>query len=470
MGVQVQSATKYVNEEGKLIPLSILNRQFISFSYGEKNIEDFDLLAVFSNDRLDKEIYAPFNDTTTEQAELDGQMFWRSNFKAGQLSFDLATDGMTSVQLQDFKNWFQPGIERELILSEHYGRAILARVASAPQMSLLPFEKEVEVNIAGTLHKTKTSLYKGDIKLEFVMDDPYWYEIKSYVETTSEEDLKLIFEDNVPYLGMIQNDCFCFLANNNYVKEKEIQEWTNSESGITVNPSTNYYLYYCGTAPAKPKISFDTFLIFKETDEDNYDDLLYFKNKEQNAFISLGTDADGNYQKLEFTLPSIFSSWNNAINIVKDYLRQGNVDIVKLRALLRDSLYNYYTRKFTINVIDKLWNDNDSTYVDKSMGKIKDANNFNIAFVDEMKTFYTLKNPLHYDIDCKTGKVTISVKLSDVSETITENAGNTIKSNYLSIDTRKIPVNGKITTGECLLVKSDINLSNCLIDYKYMYL
>ena len=162
MGVQVQSATKYVNEEGKLIPLSILNRQFISFSYGEKNIEDFDLLAVFSNDRLDKEIYAPFNDTTTEQAELDGQMFWRSNFKAGQLSFDLATDGMTSVQLQDFKNWFQPGIERELILSEHYGRAILARVASAPQMSLLPFEKEVEVNIAGTLHKTKTSLYKGD--------------------------------------------------------------------------------------------------------------------------------------------------------------------------------------------------------------------------------------------------------------------------------------------------------------------
>ena len=463
MSVQVQSATK--NGQGK--PLSILNRQFISFSYGGKNIEDFDLLAVFSNDRLDKGIYAPFNDTTTEQAELDGQMFWRSNFKAGQLSFDLATDGMTSVQLQDFKNWFQPGIERELILSEHHGRAILARVASTPQMSLLPFEKEIEVNIAGILHKTKTSLYKGDIKLEFVMDDPYWYGIKSYVETTSEEDLKLIFEDNVPYLGMIQDDCF--LANNNYVKEKEIQEWTDLENGITINALTKYYLYYCGTAPAKPKISFDTFLTFKETDEDNYDDLLYFQNKKQNAFILLGTD-DDNYQKLEFTLPSIFSSWNNAINMVKDYLDQEKVDIVKLRALLRDSLYNYYTRKFTINVIDKLWNDNNSTYVDKSIGKIKDANNFNTAFINEMKTFYDLECPLQYNIDCKTGKVTISVKLSDVSETITENAGNTIKSNYLSIDTRKIPVNGKITAGECLLVQSDITLNNCLIDYKYMYL
>ena len=71
MGVQVQSATK--DRQGN--SLSILNRQFISFSYGGKNIEDFDLLAVFSNDRLNKEIYAPFNDTTTEQAELDGQMF-----------------------------------------------------------------------------------------------------------------------------------------------------------------------------------------------------------------------------------------------------------------------------------------------------------------------------------------------------------------------------------------------------------
>jgi hypothetical protein len=93
MGVQVQSATKYINEEGKLIPLSILKRQFISFSYGYKknedgedipvNIEDFDLLAVFGNDRLEKGAYASFDDTTTEQAELDGQMFWRSNFKAG---------------------------------------------------------------------------------------------------------------------------------------------------------------------------------------------------------------------------------------------------------------------------------------------------------------------------------------------------------------------------------------------------
>ena len=143
MGVQVQSATK--NREGK--PLSVLNRQFISFSYGGKDIEDFDLLAVFSGDRLDKEVYAPFNDTVTEQAELDGQLFWRTNFKANQINFNLATDGMTSHQLEEFKMWFKPGTEKELILTEYHNRAIMARVSAPPQISLLPFEKKITVKV-----------------------------------------------------------------------------------------------------------------------------------------------------------------------------------------------------------------------------------------------------------------------------------------------------------------------------------
>lgn len=63
MGVQVQTIAR----DGQGNPLSILKRQFISFSYGGRDIEDFDLLVVFSGDRLSKELYAPFKDTTTEQ-------------------------------------------------------------------------------------------------------------------------------------------------------------------------------------------------------------------------------------------------------------------------------------------------------------------------------------------------------------------------------------------------------------------
>ena len=88
-----------------------------------------------------------------------------------QLNFVLATDGITSDKLEDFKHWFQPGVERELVLSEYHNRAIKARVASAPKMSLLPFEKEIEVaigqdeNLEPIYYQTKTSLYKGEITL-----------------------------------------------------------------------------------------------------------------------------------------------------------------------------------------------------------------------------------------------------------------------------------------------------------------
>lgn len=471
MGVQVQSATKYINEEGKLIPLSILNRQFISFKYGGKNIEDFDLLTVFSNDRLDKEIYAPFNDTTTEQAELDGQMFWRSNFKAGQLSFTLATDGMTARQLEDFKEWFQPGIERELILSEYHNRAILARVASAPHISLLPFEKEVNVQIGSTSYPTKTSLYKGEIKLDFIMDDPYWYSINTYIDSINEESLKLIYEDGIPHTQMFQTECF--LANNQYIT-KQLVEVGKDEEGNSIFeerlvPTTNsgiklleeeqnqLYLYYCGTAPSKPELSFDIELIVNEED---YNKVSFRKNSSDEEYYYLNIGG----QKLKFTLPSLLSSYNKAIDIVLQYEDKKDVSILDIRRELRDSLYNYYTRSYVISLIDTM-KDN-SNYVDS--GAVLEA--FFINFIAKMPDF--LPDKLSFIINCKNGKVTVSRRLSasSTSETITENAGNMIKSNYLTIETRKLPKDGLIKTSECLLVETNTNLLNLKIDYKYMYL
>ena len=45
-----------------------------------------------------------------------------------------------------------------------------------------------------------------------------------------------------------------------------------------------------------------------------------------------------------------------------------------------------------------------------------------------------------------------------------------IKSNYISIDTRTLPVNGKIVMDNCLLVKTDIKVKSLKLDYKYKYL
>ena len=114
MGIQIQELVK--DRQGN--PLSILNKQFISFSYGGKNIEDFDLIAVF-NDRLNKNIYSDFEDVVSENSEVDGQLYWKTKINPNELSFTLATDGISSKQLEEFKLWFSPGIERELIYVEN---------------------------------------------------------------------------------------------------------------------------------------------------------------------------------------------------------------------------------------------------------------------------------------------------------------------------------------------------------------
>ena len=463
MGVQVQTATK----DGQGNPLSILNRQFISFSYGGKNIEDFDLLVVFNGDRLSKEIYAPFNDTTTEQAELDGQMFWRSNFKAGQLNFTLATDGMTSQQLEEFKKWFEPGIEKELILSENHNRGILARVSTPPQMSLLPFEKEVEIKIGEVIEKTKTSLYKGEISLSFVMDDPYWYSLKSILETLEKEDIKLIYEDGIPHISMLEIECL--LANNFYsIQDGENNFIIEENEGIELlaEPQKDTYLYYCGTAPAKPIISFEIKPIINETTGK-----ISFPNKDENKITYLSIGAGESYKELKFGLPSLFSSYNNALDIALKY--EENSSILDLRKELRDFVYDYYTRSYVIALIDMAKNDQERKYVDVN-GKIKEG--FKKYFIDEMKKFFI--DSLSCVINCKNGSVTISGKIRqyngsemvEINEPITENAGNMIKSNYLTIDTRILPKEGKISSNNCLLVKTNSELSKLIIDYKYMYL
>ena len=476
MGVQVQSATK--NGQGE--SLSILNRQFISFSYGYKkdsdgkdipvNIEDFDLLAVFSNDRLDKEIYAPFSDTTTEQSELDGQMFWRTSFNAGQLNFSLATDGMTSAQLEDFKNWFQPGIERELILSEYHNRGILARVSAAPQMSLLPFEKEIKVKIGSQEITTKTSLYKGDISLSFIMDDPYWYSIKDIFdnENISAEEAKIIYEDNIPHITMLEIPCF--IAGGNYynLNSNFLESITIGVTEGENNQQKDTYLYYCGTAPAKPFISFNIKPILTKEGYYQYPHLTMLEEELSNAFLKIGGS------KLKFSLPSLLTSFNNAVKIIKNY-KTGN-SILDLRKELRDNIYNYYTRSFVMAIID--YARQNSSYC--SDGKLT-VNFFNF-FLEQLNDFINPEsNNLECKINCKTGEVTIStsIKKAELDEennltssyvSITENAGNMIKSNYLNIDMRLLPVNGKIGIDQCLQVSTNTTLENLKIDYKYLYL
>lgn len=179
---QVYQATH--RGDGSRLPL--MYRSFISFTYGGKPIEDFDLIATIQGDRLQKSGYATFEDTVTTYENLDGQFYWSTHYKQNSLTFSLATDGIDQKTLDEFLYWFHAGEAKELILSEHPNRAIMARVAQPPALSLLPFEQDAEVIIAGNPYKTKTTLYKGEITLEMVMDEPHWYAIQNIIGVIAE--------------------------------------------------------------------------------------------------------------------------------------------------------------------------------------------------------------------------------------------------------------------------------------------
>lgn len=221
--------------DGEGLYLPHMNRSFISFSFDGKNIEDFNLIATINGDRLQRKGYSEFEDLTSNYTVMDGHFYWGTHYTNHELDFELATDAMTQNELDSFLRWFSAGKVRELILSEHPNRAVQARVSAAPELHLLPFEQQTIKKIAGQDYKTSTTLYKGEITLTFIMEEPYWYSkinIFGYfdgqiyhdvwIDTNNKEvnifddpdAIKIALEDNIPIAGMI--DASMLLGDNTF--------------------------------------------------------------------------------------------------------------------------------------------------------------------------------------------------------------------------------------------------------------
>jgi len=68
-------------------------RSFISFTYGGKKIEDFNLIATY-NGPVDRSGYATFDDITSSYDTLEGQYYWGTHYRINSLNFTLSTDGI----------------------------------------------------------------------------------------------------------------------------------------------------------------------------------------------------------------------------------------------------------------------------------------------------------------------------------------------------------------------------------------
>lgn len=500
--IKVTQVYKATHEGADRLPLR--NRSFISFSYGGRSIEDFNLLAVFSNNRLQRAAYGQFEDLTTQYEVVDGQFYWGTHFLNNTLEFSLSTDGMTELELSDFKNWFRPGKMRELVLAESPNRAILARVATPPVYSVIPFEQQTTQKINGVEYTTSTTYYRGDISLAFTMDDPYWYSRNSIIHTyfkpqddkfasTFEDDegavtsksetladpdfIKAILEDGVAHSSMIDKASGIIFG--------------DETEGTTIDADTVKYLYYCGSAPARPTIHFT----FKPYLDHNYIGFPY-NYKSQVALNNLAAKSYNTINvgenSIRFTIPAAFIGFNQAIDTAEKF-KEGE-SLEEFRSALRDNITEYYSRSWAMFCVEimknKKWGTNDTGALTTGFFGYFAAcmKYFIFGALETEETFRS-----NVTINCQTGEVFTQFRFRQADDSlgfpdqiedlalhpyfiIEESTEDMIRSNYLQIEGKCHPNSeGKITHDDCLLVTTDCDaayggLEDFRINYKNLYL
>lgn len=481
---QVYSLTH--NKAGKLLPY--YEKNFISFSYGGKFIEDFDLIVATDGDRINRQIYAQFEDNIETHEILDGQIYWGSHFTNNRLELTLATDGISEKKLDEFKHWFSPGESKELILSEHPNRCIQARIAEPPNYSFLPFESKAI--FYGK--EISTTLYKGEIKLNFIMDEPYWYSKMNYMpnyvnritlEALSEENidknkittkenkdtLKIMLEDGIPHQSVLDtgNNVSTFFLGGSIVVSSisrvgqaivgttRLGIVTEEKTGLSVSSIIPQYLFYSGTAKCKPIIKFS---MKPKKNNDGYITHPSSKFLDQSAVYS--NIKVGN-KIFEFTTPSILTGYNTALKIIKN--SSNNISFVDLLNTIKEEVKENYSRAWAIKCINQ-----------HKANKLIVNNTIKNNILNDFKNFIDVNNDMTFTFDSKTGEAIGNFIIKTASNndiSIEEKVGDMVCSDYITIEERNyLNSNGEITIDNCHKILSNEELTDFFIFYKNMYL
>lgn len=481
--------------------LPFMYRSFISFSYGGRWIEDFNLISVTENNSLNRNLSANFEDIVTNPTTSDGQIYWGTHFQSNSLNLTLFTDGITEDMLDDFKQWFQPGVERELILAEHPFRGIMARIGTVSVLDMLPLEEPVTFTINGQEISTSVTNYKGSIHLTFVMDDPFWYSlcnILDYVETKeasgndnetqigyagmflsanegitedimqSKDALKVIYEDHVPTQAMcIYVDDSGGVGNGQRVASgDELSEkdpdslvmYNNPEDNVN-NDNYNAHIsgYYGGQMYRGIVEAYLASMVGRTFN---------FPSGKANAkgFFYAGTAPS--YPIIDFDFAPIISDnkcsffGNRFVDESQPYssiflVGEDETKTNELKITLPSIL-------MACNQALKILNDNPNTQEAELAEKLREGvhhplvratviNSSNKAGAIQNDYFTDLTNEdhkkrYHVTINCKTGITTI--RYSYNNKTIEENAGDMIVSNYFKITERNCFTSKKYHTTE----------------------
>ena len=505
---------------GDDIRLPYMRRSFISFTYGGKFIEDFNLIATIDGSRMEREGYSSFNDITTSYDNLDGQQYWGTHYKTNTIDFKLATDGIDQKKLDEFLYWFSAGVCRELILSEHPNRAQLARVAAPPKLHLLPFEEDAEITILKSTYTTKTTLYKGEIDLSLVMDSPHWYSVMNILgkidgdhfrdvwdEFTrngtrevnifnSPDALKIVYEDNIPLGSMIQKDML--FGNGTFASVETLiiscicdnsvtRISTNPGNGARIDPGNGTFgvisgalistgaqgvlsslakndsghFYYAGTAPAPTIIRF----ILTPQFDNSTGYIVTPYNSHTTIKYNTITIEGIRKQELKFTTPNVYSSYNKAIEIFRNAPDTWSEEDLKQH--LRDEIRHKEVREWAI---------------------IAAGESSKNARLSKMRNFFAADGNANLDakfeFNSENGQAlgTFWYKVNNNLTEVTEDVGDMLRSNNLIIRERNHPTtDGYITSwvstndntktySHRIYHNVPNGLKNIALEYKNMYL
>ena len=337
MGVQVTGLT--LNKKCH-------EKEFIDFEFDGKHISEFGMVAVADGGRHSFDAAPTFQDETSNVNGVDGQYYWGTHFGSKKMSFTLATDGMTEAQVNAFKQHFKPGKYGKFIedkLAYRYGYARISQVAT---FSMVPFRKKLTVGNGTDQLSFYVNEYKGDCRITFEFDDPYFYTVANlalydgkYI-TSDEDGMRIAYTNNTPHSGSWPHDSECFIGDKEYYLVRSDNEAfktmgvTDRDSIIFYNPST-----------AKTKGILE--LEFKPTFTSNFPIYINNINDDINnpslpynqvlttksiLFEDLSDEADiysllrkGN--ELRYTSPDVIYSINKAIKIANDFSKNTALEL-----------------------------------------------------------------------------------------------------------------------------------------------
>ena len=318
-----------------------------------------------------------------------------------------------------------------------------------------------------------------------------WFKNNISDNMHSMDTLKIYLEDNIPYFSqLIDEELFIgspylFSLQGTRVGTARVGTakvgyfLSNNPTAITVKPNNNAKLFYSGTAPSYPCISFDMKLNFDSIDNRyilNPRNTYANTNIDEKSFIQIGEN------KFYFTTPGLITSYNKAINIVKN--SEETLTIQELSETFKEDINNKYVRAWAIGCISSLKKK-------KTLATILSGKTYQEIILRRLRHFWKTsnnvpngmdvntwkKNTVHFTLDFKTGIVTADYYVNQFLPNtgiyslcnfvnVTENAGDMLLSEGIALTERNYFNEGQLVTTN---ISSNETLKNFFISYENKY-